>query len=62
MPLNRALSKLAIASRAEATRLIAAGRVRVDGRVATDPAMPVVPERVAISVDGRMRRHEPTGG
>lgn len=51
VPLNRALSKLAIASRAEATRLIAAGRVRVDGRVATDPAMPVVPERVAISVD-----------
>jgi 23S rRNA pseudouridine2605 synthase len=53
VPLNRALSKLAIASRAEATRLIAAGRVRVDGRVATDPAMPVVPERVAIAVDGR---------
>ena len=53
VPLNRALSKLAIASRAEATRLIAAGRVRVDGTIATDPAMPVVPERVAISVDGR---------
>jgi 23S rRNA pseudouridine2605 synthase len=53
VPLNRALSKLAIASRAEATRLIAAGRVRVDGKTATDPAMPVVPERVAITVDGR---------
>ncbi len=51
--LDRALSKLAIASRAEATRLIAAGRVRVDGRIATDPTMPVVPERVAIVVDGR---------
>lgn len=47
------MSKLAIASRAEATRLIAAGRVRVDGRVAADPDMPVVPERVTISVDGR---------
>jgi 23S rRNA pseudouridine2605 synthase len=52
VPLNRALSKLAIASRAEATRLIVAGRVRVDGRTATDPGMPVVPERVAISIDG----------
>ena len=53
VPLNRALSKLAIASRAEAARLISAGRVRVNGRVATDPGMPVVPERVAISIDGR---------
>ncbi len=52
VPLNRAMSKLAIASRAEATRLIAAGRVRVDGRVVTDPAMPVVPERAAIVIDG----------
>jgi 23S rRNA pseudouridine2605 synthase len=53
VPLNRALSKLAIASRAEATRLITAGRVQVDGRTTTDPAMPVVPERVVISIDGR---------
>ncbi len=53
VPLNRALSKLAIASRAEATRLIAAGRVRVNSLVATDPAMPVVPERVAIAIDDR---------
>ena len=53
VPLNRALSKLAIASRAEATRLIVAGRVQVDGRTTTDPATPVVPERVAISIDGR---------
>jgi 23S rRNA pseudouridine2605 synthase len=53
VPLNRALSKLAIASRAEATRLIAAGRVRGDGRVATDPSMPIVPERAVISIDGR---------
>jgi 23S rRNA pseudouridine2605 synthase len=59
VPLNRALSKLAIASRTEATRLIAAGRVRVDGRIATDPDMPVVPERVAVSVDGREASRAP---
>src|SRR5262245_66288648 len=43
--LNRALSKLGILSRAQATRAIRAGRVRVDGRIVVDPAHPVVPER-----------------
>ncbi|HEY3358352.1 MAG TPA: pseudouridine synthase [Polyangia bacterium] len=51
--LNRALSKLGIASRAEATRLIAAGRVTVDGRVVRDPAAAVVPERAVIAIDGQ---------
>jgi 23S rRNA pseudouridine2605 synthase len=50
--LNRALSKLGAASRAAATRLIKAGRVRVDGRLALDPAEPVVPERTRLTVDG----------
>lgn len=53
--LDRALSKLGIASRAEAQRLVAAGRVRVGGRVASDPAAPVVPERADIVVDGERR-------
>ena len=52
VPLNRALSKLGILSRAQATEAIRAGRVRVDGRVARDPARLVVPERVRIAVDG----------
>jgi 23S rRNA pseudouridine2605 synthase len=56
VPLCRALSKLSIASRAEAIRLITAGRVRVDGRLVTDPAARVAPERVAISIDGRDAR------
>src|SRR5262245_33760661 len=51
--LNRALSKLGIMSRSEATRAIEAGRVCVDGRVVTDPAVRVVPERARIVVDGR---------
>lgn len=50
--LDRALSKLGLASRAEARRLIAEGRVMVDDRVLTDPATQVVPERVRISIDG----------
>jgi 16S rRNA U516 pseudouridylate synthase RsuA-like enzyme len=49
--LNRALSKLGILSRARATEAIRAGRVRVDGRIVTQPLHPVVPERVRIDVD-----------
>jgi 23S rRNA pseudouridine2605 synthase len=52
VPLARALSKLGLASRSEARRLIAAGRVVVDGRVVTDAATRVVPERVRIRIDG----------
>jgi 23S rRNA pseudouridine2605 synthase len=50
--LDRALSKLGLASRANAQRLIAAGRVRVGGRVVTDPSRPVVPETARIAVAG----------
>jgi len=51
IPLNRAVSKLGILSRAQATDAIRAGRVRVDGRVVTHPLHPVVPERVRIAID-----------
>ena len=51
VPLNRALSKLGILSRAQATDAITAGRVRVNGRVVRNPLAPVVPERVAVRVD-----------
>ena len=54
--LNRALSKLGILSRSQATEAIRAGRVRVDGRVVADPAHPVVPERARIAVDDQPRR------
>jgi len=57
VPLNRALSKLGMLSRARAAEAILAGRVRVDGRVENRPAVPVVPERVRITIDGtEMRR------
>lgn len=50
--LERALSKLGFASRTQATRLIAEGRVRVGGRVATNPRLWVTPETAGIEVDG----------
>lgn len=37
VPLERALSKLGLASRQEARELIRAGRVAVDGHAETDP-------------------------
>jgi len=51
VPLNRALSKLGILSRAQATEAIRSGRVRVGGRVIDDPSHLVVPERARIAVD-----------
>src|SRR5262249_11155957 len=68
--LNRALSKLGILSRARATDAIRNGRVRVDGRVITNPLHAVSPERANIAIDGaRMTRaawrtivfHKPRG-
>src|SRR5262245_36404892 len=53
--LNRALSKLGILSRTQATAAIRAGRVRIDGRVVNDPAHLIVPERARITVDGEVR-------
>lgn len=50
--LERAVSKLGVASRSEARALILAGRVRVNGRPATDPSARVAPERIAIDIDG----------
>lgn len=60
VPLERALSKLGLASRTEARELVRAGRVAVDGRTADDPFLSVVPERIRIEIDGRpARRAEP---
>lgn len=60
VPLERALSKLGLASRSEARKLIQAGKVSVDGRTETDPLREVIPERVRIEIGGRpMDRPEP---
>jgi 23S rRNA pseudouridine2605 synthase len=49
--LNRALSKLGVLSRSQATAAIRAGRVAVDSRIVHDPALAVLPERVRLTVD-----------
>ena len=54
--LERALSKLGLASRSQARTLISAGRVTVGGRTVTNPSTRVVPERVSIAIDGEPRQ------
>jgi 23S rRNA pseudouridine2605 synthase len=51
--LERALSKLGLASRTQAREAILGGRVRVDGRVTKNPDAWVVPERIRVEIDGR---------
>jgi 23S rRNA pseudouridine2605 synthase len=51
--LERALSKLRLASRREAQQVIRDGRVTVNGRTVTDPLSAVSPERDAIAIDDR---------
>jgi pseudouridine synthase len=68
--LERILSKAGVGSRTEARAWIAAGRVRVDGRVVGDPDTWLEPERARVTLDGRPVRaaapvylllHKPTG-
>lgn len=54
VPLERALSKLRIASRSEAQRRIRSGDVTVNGRAVRDPLAPVHPERDRIAVAGEV--------
>lgn len=59
MNLNRALSKLGMLSRAQATQAIRDGRVRVNGRIVRDPLKTVDPDRIRIELDGADRRKPP---
>ena len=52
MALVRALSKLGYSSRSQAYTLIRAGKVEVNGRVVTDPAVQVVPGLTRIEIPG----------
>jgi 23S rRNA pseudouridine2605 synthase len=56
VPLARALSKLGLASRADATQLIHAGRVMIDGRAVTNASLMVVPETLRVTIDGVAHR------
>lgn len=58
--LARVLSKRGVCSRSEAARWIAAGRVRVDGRVILDPEFPIASDGAQrLSVDGHDVGAEP---
>ena len=57
MTLDRILSRFGIASRTEAQQAIAAGRLKVNGRVVRDPNAWVEPAKDVIHLDGtRLRR------
>ncbi len=53
MTLDRVLSRFGLASRTEACRWIRAGRVKVNGRVITDPGVWVRPGQDALHMDGK---------
>jgi 23S rRNA pseudouridine2605 synthase len=52
VPLERALSKLGVASRSKTRQWISEGRIKVNGRVIQDPDFMLVPEESKILVDG----------
>ncbi|MBF0569464.1 MAG: rRNA pseudouridine synthase [Candidatus Omnitrophica bacterium] len=54
VPLERALSKLGLASRTQSREWILAGKLKVDGQVIKDPFFPVVPETAKFSVEGKI--------
>ena len=56
VPLARALSKLGVSSRSEATAQILEGRVAVAGHIIRDPGHLVVPETARITVNGEPAR------
>ncbi|MBF0571740.1 MAG: rRNA pseudouridine synthase [Candidatus Omnitrophica bacterium] len=53
VPLERALSKLGIASRSQTKEWIKAGRIAVNGHIIKDPAVLVDPQAVPIAIDGK---------
>ncbi len=55
VPLERALSKLGLASRSQARALIHDGRVRVNNKVITDVRVMVVPEWSRIEIDDEVK-------
>jgi 23S rRNA pseudouridine2605 synthase len=55
VPLNRALSKLGILSRSEATAAILAGRIRVNGRIPRHPTTLVSLAHLDVSIDDTPR-------
>lgn len=53
VPLERALSKRGLASRKEAQKLIAEGKIKIQGRIVTDPFFMVTPETMEVEIEGK---------
>ena len=53
VPLERALSKLGIASRTVSRQWILDGKVKVSGVLRKDPLFPVIPERAGFEIEGK---------
>ena len=53
VPLERALSKLGIASRMVSRQWILDGKVKVNGALRQDPLFAVIPERARIEIEGK---------
>lgn len=53
VPLERALSKLGVASRSQTRQWIEAGRIAVNSRVIREPSFLLVPEKARITIDGK---------
>jgi len=56
--LERALSKLGLASRSQTREWILRGKLSVNGKVVRDPSFPVVPETARFVLDGKPLRRE----
>ena len=58
VPLERALSKLGVASRSQTREWVREGRLRVNGTTARNPMLPVSPEKDKFTVDGKLMRKD----
>ena len=59
VPLERALSKLGVLSRAQTKRCIEEGRIAVNGRIIKGPQFFLVPETARITIDGKVVSRAP---
>lgn len=53
VPLDRALSKLGVASRTQTRAWVLAGRLKVNGKTVRDPLYLVIPEKDKFALDGK---------
>lgn len=55
--LDRALSKLGILSRSIARKSIIEGKVKINGRIVTNPEQRFIPEKIKVEIEGSSKNH-----